>query len=714
MVLTPGIRLGPYELLIPVGEGGMGEVWKARDTRLDRIVAVKRLNEKHSARFEKEARAIAALNHPNICQIYDIGPDYLVLEYIEGLPLQGPQAVDDAVRLATEIASALDAAHRKGVVHRDLKPANILVTSEGSVKLLDFGLAKQVADTDQTATIEGTILGTAAYMAPEQAEGKPLDARSDVFSFGVVLYELLSGRRAFAGENSISTMAAILHKEPVPLDAPVPVQQIVRRCLAKPPAERYQTIAEVRAALESVSGKLAEAQPSIAVLPFANMSRDADDEYFSDGLAEEILNLLAKIPGLKVIARTSSFAFRGKEQDITKIAETLHVRTILEGSVRRSGSRIRVTAQLISAEDGSHLWSERYDRELADVFAVQDDIAAAITEALKVKLTITPAAARPHEPNLPAYEACLKGRHYFSKIEPHAWTRAEEYYKQAIALDPQWAEPHAVLAAHYFTLGSFGLRPLSEVVPATRLEASLALDLLPSEPYAHAVLGAIAGSHDYDWKEAGERFRQARAFKPLPPFVRAIYANQYLSPLGRFEEALKEFAQVIAHDPLNVFWRSIHASTLLNAGMYERALIEARKVLELDDTNYIANFYIAHCFMKQGKLKEALESEEAAFRRAPWWPPIVGGLAALLSLSGEQDRANQLITNMSGGALPMGMMNYHLYRDEYDAAIDWYERAIEQRLPVAASLASAASLKPLRANPGWSRLAKMMNLPPTL
>jgi len=714
MVLTPGIRLGPYELLMPVGEGGMGEVWKARDTRLDRIVAVKRLNEKHSARFEKEARAIAALNHPHICQIHDIGPDYLVLEYIEGRPLQGPQAVDEAVRLATEIASALDAAHRKGVIHRDLKPANILVTSEGSVKLLDFGLAKQVADPDQTATIEGTILGTAAYMAPEQAEGKPLDVRSDVFSFGAVLYEILSGRRAFLGDNSISTMASILHKDPAPLDAPAALQQIVKRCLAKPPAERYQSMAEVRAALESVSGKLTEAQPSIAVLPFANMSRDTDDEYFSDGLAEEILNLLAKIPGLKVIARTSSFAFRGKEQDITKIAETLHVRTILEGSVRRSGSRIRVTAQLISAEDGSHLWSERYDRELADVFAVQDDIAAAITEALKVKLTTAPAAERPHEPNVPAYEAYLKGRHYLVRVEPEAVARAEEYLRQAIALDPQWAEPHSVLAVHYLILGAFGLRPMSEVAPATRSEARLALDLLPSEPNAHAVLGAIACLHDYDWNEAGEQFRLARSSRSIPPDVRGIYAHEYLSPLGRFEEALEEFAQVIAHDPLNVFWRSTHAATLLNAGMYERALIEARKVLELDETNFIANFYIANCLTEQGKLKEALESEEAAFRRAPWWPPIVGGLAALLSLSGEQDRANQLITNMSGGSLPMGMMNYHLHRAQYDAAIEWYERAIEQRLPVAASLASAATLKPLRSNPRWPKLAKMMNLPQTL
>jgi len=310
MPLSVGVKLGPYEIVAPLGAGGMGEVWKARDTRLGRIVAVKQLKGRHSARFEQEARSIAALNHPHICQIHDIGPDYLVLEYIEGKPLKGPAPADEALRLGAQIAEALDAAHRKGVVHRDLKPANILVTPEGLAKLLDFGLAKNMTDPEETATIEGTVLGTAAYMAPEQAEGKPLDARSDVFSFGAVLYELLSGRRAFHGENSISTMAAILHKEPAPLDAPAALQAIVKKCMAKGPALRYQSMAEVRAALrEATLAAEPQKQPSIAVLPFANLGGDKEQEYFSDGLSEEIINALAQIPGLKVIARTSAFVY---------------------------------------------------------------------------------------------------------------------------------------------------------------------------------------------------------------------------------------------------------------------------------------------------------------------------------------------------------------------------------------------------------------------
>jgi eukaryotic-like serine/threonine-protein kinase len=424
MPLDPGERLGPYEILARIGEGGMGEVWKARDTRLDRIVAVKRLKGQHSARFEQEARAIAALNHPHICQIYDVGPDYLVLEYIEGKPLlsqakPGPLPLEDALRLATQIAEALEAAHARGILHRDLKPANIMVTAGGSAKLLDFGLAKLVSDAEATQTM--AVMGTPAYMAPEQAEGKALDARSDVFSFGAVLYEVLTGRRPF------DTLAALLRDEAAPLQSPA--SDIVKRCLAKQPADRFQTIAEVRIALEALRAKPVEQQPSIAVLPFANMSGDKEQEYFSDGLAEEIINALAQIPGLKVIARTSAFAFRGKELDIRKIAEALGVAKILEGSVRRAGTRVRITAQLITAADGSHLWSQRYDREMADVFAVQDEVAAAIAGVLETKLGVQPAAPRQHTPKLAAYEAYLKARFYQWKFTPGNLARAKEYYE---------------------------------------------------------------------------------------------------------------------------------------------------------------------------------------------------------------------------------------------------------------------------------------------
>src|SRR5580658_6168110 len=402
MALTAGTRLGPYEILAPIGSGGMGEVYRARDPRLGREVAIKFLHAKYSDRLESEARAIAALNHPHICAVYDVGPDYLVMEYIEGTPLKGPLAHTEAVRLGAQIAQALEAAHAKGITHRDLKPANILVTASG-VKLLDFGLAKLTVaeDFDATRTIAGTMSGTAGYMSPEQAQGQAADPRSDIFSFGVVLYEMLSGRRAFAGDTAIAIIAAIVRDEPRPIDAAPELHAIVTRCLRKSPAERFQSAADLRIALESAAmAKPTEKQPSIAVLPFANMSRDVDDEYFSDGLAEEIINALTQISGLKVIARTSAFAFKGKNEDIRKIAETLGVSNVLEGSVRRAGNRLRVTAQLIHAADGTHLWSQRYDREMTDVFAVQDEIAAAITSALQLKLS--PVRER-RMPSLPAW-----------------------------------------------------------------------------------------------------------------------------------------------------------------------------------------------------------------------------------------------------------------------------------------------------------------------
>jgi serine/threonine protein kinase len=494
VTLQPGTCLGPYEILSAIGAGGMGEVWKARDTRLGRIVAIKQLAAPNADRFDKEARAIAALNHPHICQVYDVGPDYLVLEYIEGHPIRGPLPADEALRLAMQIAGALEGAHSKGILHRDLKPANIMVTEGGSTKLLDFGLAKVMdADADVTRTVDGTVLGTAAYMSPEQAEGKPLDARSDVFSFGAVLYEILSGSRAFPGTTTVQVWNAVLRDDPSPLQAPPALDRIVRRCLAKQVGQRFQTMTDVRVALEQamreVSARSREPDASIAVLPFANMSRAPDDDYFSDGLAEELINLLAHVPNLKVAARTSAFAFRGKEQDIRRIAETISVSNVLEGSVRRAGSRIRVTAQLISAEDGCHLWSERYDRELADVFAIQDDIAQAIAGALQVRLTSTPSR---HTPNVPAYEALLKARYHSRAHLPEAHARAKEHCDQAIALDPEYAAPHALLGFNYLFATTHTGRPIREVAPLIRHAHSRYTAELRASPH-WAKLGTSGG-----------------------------------------------------------------------------------------------------------------------------------------------------------------------------------------------------------------------------
>jgi eukaryotic-like serine/threonine-protein kinase len=717
MPTAPGDRLGPYEILAPIGAGGMGEVWKARDTRLDRIVAIKQLKG-HAARFEQEARAIAALNHPHICQIYDVGPDYLVMEYIEGTPLRGPLPLEEALRLARQIAEAMAEAHRKGILHRDLKPANILQTRAG-VKVLDFGLAKLAtgADADATQTIEGTVLGAAAYMSPEQAQGKPLDERSDIFSFGAVLFELLSGQRPFTGGSTVEILSAVLRDEPAPLDAPEAVAGIVRRCMAKRAADRFASMSELKAALDEIASKPStQKQPSIAVLPFANMSGDKEQEYFSDGLAEEIINALVKIPGLKVIARTSAFAFKGQNTDIRKIAETLGVANVLEGSVRRSGNRIRVTAQLITAADGSHLWSERYDRELADVFAVQDEISAAIAGALHAKFSPQPAAKPRYTPKLPAYEALLKARHYYWKLTPGGMAKAKEFFEQAIALDPQYASAHAWYADHLFGRAGAGITPAHEAMPAARAMARRALELDPSLPEANAVMGMLAASYDYDWKEAARRFTLATASDGGSPWAHMTYGLFYLLGSGRKKEAVEQLERAVQGDPLHPAIRSVMVSCLAAAGRFEEAEVHLRHILDLDPNFVMAYARLADDHAARRMFAEALPFAEKAYSVAPWSSLAIGAYAGLLIRTGEEDRGKELIRKLGSGeayGASIGLTFFHTYCGEIDQAADWIEKAIEERFPSGLYWLQGATGEPIRASPRWPKLAALMNLPPS-
>jgi len=464
--------------------------------------------------------------------------------------------------------------------------------------------------------------------------------------------------------------------------------------------------------LKGISDKRVESQPSIAVLPFANLSRDAEDEYFSDGLSEEIINTLAQA-GLKVIARTSAFAFKGKNEDIRKIAEALGVTKVLEGSVRRAGGRLRVKAQLIHASDGTHVWSQRFDRELTDVFAVQDEIAAAIAEALRGKVAGKPAGPRQHEANLPAYEAYLKGRHLQSRTDvPENQLRIEMYLKQAMALDPDWADPHSALAEHYLLLASLGLGRPDDMMACARAEARKALELHPSDSNAHAVLGAVAALRDYPWEEAGERFRLATACESAPPSVHEMCGLYYLIPLRRFDEAIEQQRKAIALDPLNALARARLLTALCFGGRYPETLAEAGKALELDQNNHLAHLMIAHALLGQGKSADARRAAEEAYRHGPWHSGTIGTLAGLLKQAGETERALQLIATMRT-MVPPGMLIYHLVCGEIDLASDWCERAIEQHEPFLTPLISARIFKPLRSSPRWPRLARMMALPET-
>jgi TolB-like protein/Tfp pilus assembly protein PilF len=655
-----------------------------------------------------------------------------VLEYLEGRPLRGPLRADDALRVAVQIAAALEAAHRKGITHRDLKPANIMVAEDGSVKLLDFGLAKLAGNgsTDITRTLAGAVIGTPAYMAPEQAGGGPLDARSDIFSFGAVIYELIAGRRAFPGDSVALVLSSVLRDDPTPLGsiAPPGLESVLMRCLRKRAEDRFQEMRDVRAALEAlraptqtaavqtVQTGVAKADASIAVLPFANLSADKENEYFSDGLAEEIINALTHVRGLKVTARTSAFAFRGENQDIRKIAETLNVRTILEGSVRRAGSRIRVTAQLINAADGYHLWSERYDAEMADVFAVQDEIASAIAGALKLKLSADLAEIRRHIPTLPAFEALLKGRHYQFDGTLEGLERSKEYFESAIALDPEYALAHAALATYYWALAFNGLRPARDVMGPARVEALKALDLDPSLPEALAALGVGTAAYDYDWKESERWFKLAMDGDSVTAGVRYCYAFYHLMPYGRLDEAVKELERALEEDPLNLGMRSALINGLHAAGLDDRAIAEANKLLATDKSRWSVFMALGRIYAFRGQLAEALAAAERAYQLASWNVRVIALFAGVLIQSGERRRAEELVEKLrkeSGDAYgaPMALTVFHAMCGETDAAVDWLEKAIEQRDPSVVGYLRTPLMKILRTSPRWAALAKQMNLP---
>jgi serine/threonine-protein kinase len=724
--LHPGDRLGRYQIESFIDAGGMGEVYKALDTRLNRSVAVKRLNGTQNDRFDQEAHAVAALNHPHICQIHDIGPDYLVFEYIEGRPLCGPVSVDEGLRLGIHIAGAIEAAHARGILHRDLKPANILVTEGGNAKVLDFGLAKITTnETDATQTLAGVIVGTAAYMSPEQAEGRPLDPRTDIFSFGTVLYELLSGRRAFEGATSAQVVSAVLRDDPPPLQTSVAaLDRLVHQCLSKSAAQRPQTMADVKHALEDVVGERAtvavtSTKPSIAVLPFADMSPGKDQEWFSDGLTEEIINVLVQVPGLRVIARTSAFAFKGKQSDVRQIGNALGVTHLLEGSVRRAGDRLRVTVQLVTASDGTHLWSERYDREMEDVFAIQDDIARSIAKMMSVKLSVDRALGPRHVPNVQAYENYLKAVHEYVSMDLIKIKSARErlfgYLDRAAALDPAFAAPHALRGNILWTAAETSRHPARETFPKAKAALLKAIDLDPELPQAHAVLALIALTYDFDQIEAERHFlsfTKAAVHGSVDVWT-STAVSQFLAFTGRAHEAPHYLQPLLLDDPLNALTHHLLAVMRDAAGAHQEAEAEYRRALELDETFFVSGEGLAINQLYQRKLPEALAAMERAYAVAPWNQSTTGILAGIRRRTGDVAGARTLIDQFGDGeryGVPIGFALYHAVCEEADLAAEWLEKAIAQRDPRVFVFLYLLPGDVWRSSARWPALAKVLGM----
>jgi eukaryotic-like serine/threonine-protein kinase len=743
MAISAGVRIGPYEILALLGAGGMGEVYKARDTRLNRIVALKTLPAEKIAdpgrksRFLQEARAAATLNHPNIVTIYEISEENgvcsIAMEYVAGSTLDQMNTgsglpVKDAMKYASDIADALAAAHSAGIIHRDLKPANVIIATDGRAKLLDFGLAQFIegaapeGETATMRTLPGTIVGTAAYMSPEQAEGRTLDARSDVFSFGVVLYEMLCGQRAFRADSWIATLAAILHEEPRPLRdikpaIPAAIEQHVVRCLRKDPLQRFQTMGDVKQALARLQAETAfwdgarEEVPSIAVLPFANLSADNENEYFSDGLAEEIINALNKVPQLRVIARASAFAFRGKEQDLRTIGQRLRVGTILEGSVRSAGNRIRVTAQLIKVADESHLWSERYERDMTDIFAIQDDISQAIANALKVKL----ATPRRSTTNIEAFQSYLKGLYWYQRYTPESLALAKESFERVLRYDPGCAPAYGGLAVYYYGLGALGIRRMTEMAPLAKSAAENALAIDETLSEAHSVLGLVAGAVEFDWNAAGRHFQAAMAVDPIPPLVRVRFALYYLTPLRRFEEAAAQYRRALETDPLSMMVHYGLAFALYCQGRYDDAIEHAAAAVALYPDYWLVHFAMGLALAQKGCLREAIASLEAVVRLSPSFTLAAGFLAASYIRDGNPDRAEKLMAEVIARSSRqyVSAACFAVYRaalGQADRVFEYLEAALAERDPYLTRMDSEPCFEAFHSDPRYHDLLGRMNL----
>ena len=719
MVLSPGTRLGAYEILAPLGAGGMGEVYRGRDTRLGREVAVKVVSQRLTsdsnalARLQREARAVASLSHPNIVALYDIGSEngvaFIVMELLEGESLNqcitaGGLPWRRALEIAASIADALASAHGKGVVHRDLKPANIFVTREGHTKVLDFGLAKHDPfRTDAPAagltrpeeTEPGIVFGTVAYMSPEQAKGDPADQRSDIFSLGCVLYEMLSGRRAFDGRTTPETLAAILRDDPPGLAGsgdrlPSSIGTLVRRCLEKKPEQRFQSardlafsIREILGASESravgdhvdadrrfsrrsvalaagclvltagafwfgaqrqSAGSGARIQ-SLAVLPLSSLSPDREQEYFADAMTEELTTRLAKLSNWRVISRTSVMAYRQTQKRIPDIARELGVDAVIEGSVLREGSRVKVTAQLIDGRTDRHIWADTFERELDSVLAIQNDVARAIASA--VDLTVTPegdrkltAATRPVLPA--AYDAYIRGRYAWDKRSEADLREAIRLFQQAIDADPTYAPAYAGLADCYAQLGYGSYIAPEDSFPRARAAAVRALELDSTLAEAHASLGFISMYYDWDFTKAEAEFKRAFGLNPNYAIAHQWYAYLLTAMERPAGEAEREISIAKQLDPLSVPINIDHAYILHYYQRNVEALRAVTLALEMNPKFPPGHFWLGRIYTSEGRYTEA---ETALQNIGPLrtWTPAMAVLGYLYGKSGRMNEARAIL-----------------------------------------------------------------------
>ena len=789
-----GQTISHYRILEKLGVGGMGVVYQAEDTRLGRVVALKFLSEELSAdpaaieRFQREARAASALNHPHICTVYDVGQHegrhFIVMELLEGRSLHHlidgePRPTDQVLELGIALADALAAAHAKGIVHRDIKPANIFVTERGQAKLLDFGLAKPPLDvraatagpTEGQLTGPGAILGTLAYMSPEQVRGEPLDPRTDLFSLGAVLYEMTTGRQAFAGKTSGTIQEAILNRPPVPVarlnpGSPTRLDEVINKALEKDRRLRYQGASELRADLQRLKRDTAssgvspqlpgpdaeegkgggrrrpvlaavavaltaliggaiyfaglppeEAIDSVAVLPFENVSGDPDNEYLSDGITESLISRLSRLPSLRVTARSTAFRYKGTAMDPQKIGQDLRVRAVLSGRLLQRNGTLIVRTELMDVANGSQLWGDEFNKNLDDIFALQDQLSKEISDGLRLRLSSEDEQrlTKRDTDNPEAYQLYLKGLYHWNKRSPDAIRTSIAYFNRAIDTDPAYALAYAGLADAY-NLGSFfNMEAPSEAMPKAKAAAAHALAIDHELAEAHISMAYASFTYDWDWAAATKYFDQAIALDREAVMNHGYYPF-YLTVAGRFEEAVRVARSAFERDPLSASRSHTLAVQLALSGRTDEAIEECRRTIDLDPNFAIAYDVLGALLAARKSYPEALAALEKAAalnRGAAMSLATLGHVRARL---GQREEARGILQQLSQvskerytPALAFAIV--HLGLGENDQALTWLERAYQERFNRLAYLRREGVWNPLRGDPRFQDLLRRINLP---